>query len=137
MLAWKGVSVMSTKLVSQGVSWEREVRFSHQQLPWVFGKRQQSSDNLAPTRCTWTFVREMSTCPREVPYLQKPGGTWRGFVPTQISVQSLFSVTRQPHNSFHSQMIPLLQAPGILRLCLISFCGPISRCGAGIIPRSS
>lgn len=46
------------------------------------GERQQGSDILAPTRYIWNSVREVSTCPREVPYLQKPGGTWRGSGPT-------------------------------------------------------
>lgn len=46
------------------------------------GNRQQGSDILAPARCIWTFVREVSTCPREVPYLQKPGGTCTGSMPT-------------------------------------------------------
>lgn len=98
----------SKKLANQGVSWEVEVRFSHQQRPWGFeraGKRQQGSDILAPRKYIWNSVREVSTCPRRFPIcrsLEVPG---EALCQPNVSVRCLFSDTCQP------QQLPFSDVP--------------------------
>lgn len=117
----------STELANQGVSWEVEVRFSHQQRPWVFGKGWQEATGL---RHFGTNKIYLEFCQRSVNLSQ--GGSlsaeaWRYPERLCANLTSQLGVcfqTYASHNSFHFLMFPVLQAP-CFKLCLISFGGPV------------